>query len=42
MLVQIEKVLSDIAEKDDLIKYRPALETILKKLLTVSSKQQGK
>ena len=42
MLVQIEKVLSDIAEKDDLIKYRPALESILKKLLTVSSKQQGK
>ncbi len=42
MLVQIEKVLSDIAEKDDLVKYRTTLETILKKLLAASNKQQGK
>ena len=42
MLVQIEKVLTDIAEKDDLIKYRSALENVLKNLLKVSAKQQGK
>jgi hypothetical protein len=42
MLVQIEKVLSDIAEKDDLVKYRTTLETILKKLLAAANKQQGK
>jgi hypothetical protein len=40
MLVQIEKVLTDIAEKDNLIKYRTALENILKNLLKVSAKQQ--
>ena len=42
MLVQIEKILTDIAEKDDLIKYRGALQTILKNLLKVSAKQQEK
>ena len=42
MLVQIEKTLTDIAEKDDLIKYRSALENVLKNLLKVSAKQQGK
>ena len=40
MLVQIEKILTDIAEKDDLIKYRSALQNILKNLLKVSAKQQ--
>jgi len=40
MLVQIEKILTDIAEKDDLIKYRSALQNVLKNLLKVSAKQQ--
>ena len=40
MLVQIEKILTDIAEKDDLIKYRSALQSILKNLLKLSAKQQ--
>ena len=42
MLVQIEKILTDIAEKDDLIRYRASLETVLKNLLKISAKQQGK
>ena len=42
MLVQIEKILTDIAEKDDLLKYRSALQTVLKNLLNVSAKQQEK
>ena len=42
MLVQIEKILTDIAEKDDLIKYRSALQAVLKNLLKVSAKQQEK
>ena len=42
MLVQIEKILTDIAEKDDLVKYRSALENVLKNLLKVSAKQQEK
>ena len=42
MLVQIEKILTDIAEKDDLIRYRSALENTLKNLLKVSAKQQEK
>jgi len=42
MLVQIEKILTDIADKDDLIKYRSALQTVLKNLLKVSAKQQEK
>ena len=42
LLVQIEKILTDIAEKDDLVKYRSALQTVLKNLLKVSSEQQEK
>ena len=42
LLVQIEKILTDIAEKDDLVKYRAALQTVLKNLLKVSAKQQEK
>jgi len=42
LLVQIEKILTDIAEKDDLVKYRTALQTVLKNLLKVSSQQQEK
>ena len=42
MLVQIEKILTDIAEKDDLIRYRPTLQTVLKNLLKISAKQQEK
>ena len=42
MLVQIEKILTDIAEKDNLMKYRPALQNVLKNLLKVSAKQQEK
>jgi len=42
MLVQIEKTLTDIAEKDDLIKYRSALENVLKNLLKISARQQEK
>lgn len=42
MLVQIEKILTDIAEKDDLVKYRTTLQTVLKNLLKVSAKQQEK
>ena len=42
MLVQIEKILTDIAEKDDLIKYRSVLQTTLKNLLKLSAKQQEK
>ena len=42
MLVQIEKILTDIAEKDDLIKYRSGLETVLRNLLKISAKQQEK
>ena len=42
MLVQIEKSLTDIAEKDDLLKYRTTLQTVLKNLLKVSAKQQEK
>jgi len=42
MLVQIEKILTDIAERDDLIKYRSALQTVLKNLLKVSAKQPEK
>ena len=41
MLVQIEKIMTDIAEKDNLVKYRAALETVLKNLLKLSAKQQG-
>ena len=40
MLVQIEKIMTDIAEKDDLIKYRSVLQTVLKNLLKLSAKQQ--
>ena len=42
MLVQIEKILTDIAEKDDLIKYRSVLQTTLKNLLKLSARQQEK
>ena len=42
MLVQIEKILTDIAEKDDLVKYRSVLQTTLKNLLKLSAKQQEK
>ena len=41
MLVQIEKILTDIAEKDDLIRYRASLETVLKNLLKISAKTTG-
>jgi len=40
MLVQIEKILTDIAEKDDLLKYRTVLQTTLKNLLKISAKQK--
>ena len=40
MLVQIEKIMTDIAEKDNLIKYRSVLQTVLKNLLKLSAKQQ--
>ena len=42
MLVQIEKILTDIAEKDDLVKYRSVLQTTLKNLLKLSARQQEK
>jgi hypothetical protein len=42
MLVQIEKILTDIAEKDDLLKYRSVLQTTLKNLLKLSARQQEK
>lgn len=44
MLTQIEKVLTKIADEDDLTTYRPNLQAVLKQLLAVSSKksQQGK
>jgi len=42
MLVQIEKILTDVAEKDDLARYRGALETTLKNLLKISARQQEK
>jgi hypothetical protein len=41
MLVQIEKIMTDIAEKDNLIKYRSVLQTVLKNLLKLSAKQRG-
>ncbi len=44
MLTQIEKVLTKIADQDDLTRYRSALQTVLKQLLAASGKQaqQGK
>ena len=39
MLLQIEKILTDVAEKDDLSKYRPAIEKMLKRLIASSSKR---
>ena len=39
MLLQIEKILTDVAEKDDLSKYRPAIEQMLKRLIASSSKR---
>ena len=44
MLTQIEKVLTKIADEDDLTAYRPNLQAVLKQLLAVSSKKakQGK
>ena len=42
MLLQIEKALTSIAEKDDLIKYRSVLQTVLQKLLAASGKVAGK
>ena len=44
MLTQIEKVITKIADEDDLTTYRPNLQAVLKQLLAVSSKksQQGK
>jgi|TARA_R110000796_G_C14296115_1_gene404625 hypothetical protein len=42
MLMQIEKALTSIAEKDDLIKYRSVLQTVLKKLLAASDKAAAK
>ena len=44
MLTQIEKILTKIADEDDLTTYRPNLQAVLKQLLAVSSKksQQGK
>jgi len=41
MLVQIEKIMTDIAEKDNLVKYRSVLQTTLKNLLKLSAKQRG-
>ena len=38
MLTQIEKALTKIADVDDLTKYRSALQTVLKQLLLLSSK----
>tara|TARA_Y100000310_G_C20558742_1_gene751939 strand:- start:845 stop:1171 length:327 start_codon:yes stop_codon:yes gene_type:complete len=42
ILMQIEKVLISIAEKDDLIKYRPTLEAVLKRLLAAAAKSSKK
>ncbi len=44
MLTQIEDILTKIAEEDDLFDYRNALQTVLQRLLQVSTKktQQGK
>jgi hypothetical protein len=39
MLLQIEKILTDVAEKDDLAKYRPAIEQMLKRLIASASKR---
>ena len=41
MLMQIEKIMTNIAEKDNLVKYRSVLQTVLKNLLKLSAKQQG-
>jgi hypothetical protein len=38
MLVQIEKALTGIAEKDDLVKYRSVLQSVLQKLLASAEK----
>ena len=42
MLVQIEKIMTNIAEKDNLVKYRSVLQTTLNNLLKLSAKQQEK
>jgi len=42
MLTQIEKVMSKVASDDDLLKYRPQLETILKRLLDKSQQAKAK
>ena len=39
MLLQIEKILTDVAEKDDLSKYRPVIQQMLKRLIASSSKR---
>tara|TARA_R110000737_G_scaffold55142_3_gene78071 strand:- start:528 stop:848 length:321 start_codon:yes stop_codon:yes gene_type:complete len=42
MLLQIEKALTSIAEKDNLIKYRSVLQNVLKRLLAASDKTAAK
>lgn len=42
MLVQIEKILTDIAKKDDLLTYRNGITTILQNIIRTSAKKQQK
>ena len=42
MLMQIEKALTSIAEKDNLVKYRGTLQTVLQKLLALADKTAAK
>ena len=42
MLVQIQKALTQVADQGDLMQYRGALETILKRLLKATSKKAKK
>ena len=42
MLMHIEKALTSIAEKDNLVKYRAVLQTVLQKLLAAADKTASK
>jgi hypothetical protein len=42
MLLRIEKALTSIADRDNLIKYRSVVQTVLQKLLAASGKVAGK
>ena len=42
MLMQIEKALTDIAEKDNLVKYRGTLQTVLQRLVALADKAAAK